>query len=366
MLGYLNSLCTGKISEKMFRGGNMASGKNRNEYVDIMRGVAMLLVVLGHTMTGSTVNSESSFLFNIVWSLQMPLFILISGYVTRYSRPINDGRHLFKFLKKRSVAYLLPWCVWTILVRGILFRQSSFLNPCFILWHMDNGYWFLFTIWTTTMIFGISEFIAAMLYKKDNKIAYLAIIGIVYVVGMACLAGIGMAFGLSFLCIKLTLYYMPFFFAGFLYGQLQDRIFAYRQGDKVISISVAVSLTIWLVLLTRFNLYEISDGGIGIIIRAVASLTGCIAVVGLGRCVEHEKIIGGGICWFGLHSLEIYLSHYLLLNMLKPETIPSINSILGAGSVTLNYLSTLLAVTCVVIVLNGNKHIRWFLFGKIE
>ena len=79
MLGYLNSLCTGKISEKMFRGGNVVSGRNRNEYVDIMRGVAMLLVVLGHTMTGSTVNSESSFLFNIVWSLQMPLFILISG-----------------------------------------------------------------------------------------------------------------------------------------------------------------------------------------------------------------------------------------------------------------------------------------------
>ena len=34
--------------------------KERNQFVDIMRGMAMLLVVLGHTMTGCTV--EKSFI----------------------------------------------------------------------------------------------------------------------------------------------------------------------------------------------------------------------------------------------------------------------------------------------------------------
>ena len=74
----------------------MEKAENRNQFVDIMRGIAMLLVVLGHTMTGCTANSQSSFLFNIIWSLQMPLFILISGYVTKYSRPIADGNGLWK------------------------------------------------------------------------------------------------------------------------------------------------------------------------------------------------------------------------------------------------------------------------------
>ena len=53
-----------------------AKADNRNQFVDIMRGIAMLLVVLGHSMTGCTVDSQRSFLFNIIWSLQMPLFIL--------------------------------------------------------------------------------------------------------------------------------------------------------------------------------------------------------------------------------------------------------------------------------------------------
>ena len=38
-----------------------AKTENRNQFVDIMRGIAMLLVVLGHTMTGCTANSQSSF-----------------------------------------------------------------------------------------------------------------------------------------------------------------------------------------------------------------------------------------------------------------------------------------------------------------
>ena len=119
-----------------------AKTENRNQFVDIMRGIAMLLVVLGHTMTGCTVDSQKSFLFNIIWSLQMPLFILISGFVTKYSRPISDGKGLWKYVKRRTVAYMLPWVVWSFLVRGIIFGEDDFLNVKHLLWNMDSGYWF--------------------------------------------------------------------------------------------------------------------------------------------------------------------------------------------------------------------------------
>lgn len=49
----------------------MENAEKRNQFVDIMRGIAMLLVVLGHTMAGCTVDSQKSFPFNIIWSLQM-------------------------------------------------------------------------------------------------------------------------------------------------------------------------------------------------------------------------------------------------------------------------------------------------------
>ena len=144
-----------------------AKTENRNQFVDIMRGIAMLLVVLGHTMTGCTVDSQKSFLFNIIWSLQMPLFILISGFVTKYSRPISDGKGLWKYVKRRTVAYMLPWAVWSFLVRGIIFGEDGFLNVKHLLWNMDSGYWFLATIWTISMIFGIASFIAERVSKEN-------------------------------------------------------------------------------------------------------------------------------------------------------------------------------------------------------
>lgn len=146
-----------------------AKTENRNQFVDIMRGIAMLLVVLQHTMSGCTVGAENTFVFNIAWSLQMPLFILISGYVTKYSRPISDGKELWKYVKRRTVAYMLPWAVWSFLVRGIIFGQDGFLNVKHLLWNMDSGYWFLATIWTISMIFGIASFIAERIAERVSK-----------------------------------------------------------------------------------------------------------------------------------------------------------------------------------------------------
>lgn len=42
-----------------------AKTENRNQFVDVMRGIAMLLVVLQHTMSGCTVGAENTFVFNI-------------------------------------------------------------------------------------------------------------------------------------------------------------------------------------------------------------------------------------------------------------------------------------------------------------
>lgn len=141
----------------------------RNSSVDIIIGFAMLLVVLGHTISGTVKEYSDSLLFQAIWTLQMPLFIVISGYVTRYSRQLVDSDGLWKFIKKRTLAYLLPWGVWTIIVRGLIFGQSNMLNIRNLLWHMDNGYWFLVTIWTISMIYGISDLLSNKWFKERKN-----------------------------------------------------------------------------------------------------------------------------------------------------------------------------------------------------
>lgn len=307
-----------------------AKAENRNQFVDIMRGIAMLLVVLGHTMTGCTVDSQKSFLFNIIWSLQMPLFILISGYVTKYSRPISDGKELWKYVKRRTVAYMLPWAVWNFLVRGIIFGENSFLNVKHLLWNMDSGYWFLATIWTISMIFGVASF-GAERVSKENLLKKQTVLLGCYVVGMVLLVGIGAILGLSFFAIKLTLYYMPFYYAGFLYGQFDDRMKESDTGKKMIDSIVAICFVMWMFIILRFPLYEMSDGGAAIILRAATSLAGCIAVCGLCKGIFSSKIGGGGYSCMGRRALVGSVPHTLPASQLD-QAGRGTNSIQSSGA----------------------------------
>lgn len=340
----------------------MEKAENRNQFVDIMRGIAMLLVVLGHTMTGCTVDSQKSFLFNIIWSLQMPLFILISGYVTKYSRPIFDGNGLWKYVKRRTVAYMLPWAVWSFLVRGIIFGEDGFLNVKHLLWNMDSGYWFLATIWTISIIFGVASFVAERASKENLLKKQIVLLGC-YLAGMVLLVGIGVILGLSFFAIKLTLYYMPFYYAGFLYGQFDDRMKESEIGKKMIDSVVAICFVMWLFVILGFSLYEMSDGGVAIILRAATSLAGCIAVCGLCKGIFSEKW-GGTLAWVGEHSLEVYLTHYLLLSLIKRDEAPILYSPTGLSMVLVNYMITVALTVMAIVMMSQNAMLRFVLTGK--
>ena len=152
----------------------------RNNTADIIRGFAMLLVVLGHTISGTVRDYSNSLLFQAIWTLQMPLFIIISGYVTRYSRPLTKGKDLWMFIQKRTLAYLLPWIVWSLIVRGLVFGQTYFLDLKHMFWHMDSGYWFLITIWSISMIFGLTDFLSNRYFKNrlTNILSHLVLFGI--------------------------------------------------------------------------------------------------------------------------------------------------------------------------------------------
>lgn len=358
--------------------------KQRNQFVDLIRGGAMLLVVLGHTMTGFTKGSQTSFLFNIVWSLQMPLFILISGYVTRYSREIGSASDLCRYIRHKTVAYMFPWLVWSLLIRGVLFGQKTYLNISYLLWHMDSGYWFLATIWTINIFYGVASYLSFK-FKQESTLKKQIVFLFTYIVGMVLLVAIGTITGFSFFAIKLTLYYMPFFYAGFLFGQYDKVLLSKKKVIEVIDCVVAVCFAMWLFIILRQSLYEMSDGVNDIIVRAITSLMGCIAVCGLFRglfsdVVDHDENeknkdqftcqlikawLTKVLCWAGTRSLEIYLVHYLILGQLTGISFSNsfgnavdFNSVEGYLLTGVIFIFTVSLCAAVIGILNQNTFLK--------
>lgn len=68
--------------------------KNRNISLDVARGVGIILVVIGHTMspvmTGNTVMETA---YQILYVFHMPLFFLLAGLVAQ--KLVGGGVHFF-------------------------------------------------------------------------------------------------------------------------------------------------------------------------------------------------------------------------------------------------------------------------------
>ena len=341
---------------------------NRNGSVDFFRGIAIVFVVLGHTLSNTVTDYQSSFLYNVIWTLQMPLFMLISGYVTRYSQKIASFFSLMKYIFKRTLTYLFPWVVWTVLIRGIIFHNIKFLNFYWLVNNMDSGYWFLTSLWTICVIVAISSFLSSLIYKNDN-IVVSTLLSLLFVgLGAGCLLALGCYTGMSFLGLKFSLYYLPFYYLGALFGKLEDRLDKKEWYGRTKAICSVLALLLYAFLLNRFSFYEMEDNVLETLLRFVVSICGCCALLGLGSSIltpsVQSRISVKIITYLGRHTLEIYLVHYLVLAPVREMIIPEFNSLKGVLCVVINFIITIIVSVIVSAMINSNKFAQKVFLGR--
>ena len=151
--------------------------KQREPVIDIIKGVAIILVLIGHVIqfaSGAEYRSSGAFydniLFKVIYSFHMPLFMVVSG-----------------FLFHHSVISKSPWTVIWDKIKALLLPIFSF---AFIVWlfRFNSQYSFLdqirnylsvtrFTLWFLWALFysSIGVLVGHYLFK-DNVIVWLVLI----------------------------------------------------------------------------------------------------------------------------------------------------------------------------------------------
>lgn len=88
----------------------------RNEYLDIVKGIAMILVFLGHAIQqADTINCYDNMIFDIIYSFHMPLFMLVSGYLF-WSSYLKNKNGIGSLVLKRTRSLLLPLITFSVLL----------------------------------------------------------------------------------------------------------------------------------------------------------------------------------------------------------------------------------------------------------
>ena len=93
----------------------MNINNDRIEYIDVAKGIGILLVILGHVVSDDNyrmVDYEN--IYNFIYSFHMPLFLVITGLCLKESEKITKYTVL-----KMMRTYLIPYAIWTVFYMAV-------------------------------------------------------------------------------------------------------------------------------------------------------------------------------------------------------------------------------------------------------
>lgn len=149
---------------------------NRCREMDISKGFAIYLVILGHYIqcySGSQHYYFDNSLYLTIYTFHMPLFMFISGCV--FSRSLSRSNLRAVFIK-RARQLLYPYCLWgaIVIVIHILLNyfayRLSFIDTVFYTIKNTSLYWFLLSLFMSSSIAIICERIGNHISKKRNAL----------------------------------------------------------------------------------------------------------------------------------------------------------------------------------------------------
>lgn len=270
--------------------------KQRIQYIDRLKGVAMMNVLIIHVIVIGNLSEIPDAIAHHLYPIAMPLFMFLSGLVIS---SVPWGKKLFKKL----AVLLLPF-----IIVGTLFAFTCHhKNPVeYINNPLKYGYYYLLTLSETTIML-----IPLHLNSFDNKKREL-FIDIIW--------GI-IAWGILYFCrhnipiqiqniLDMKDFYglWPFFYWGYLSNK-------YKLIDKLVSHNVIFSIDL-IVLLLLYSFPGLEQFG------KLKSFALIIALCYLFRNREKENsVIENLLGYIGKNSLDVYIFHYFILTTINLKEI---------------------------------------------
>lgn len=217
--------------------------KTRIDWIDVAKGIAILLVIIGHTLKTGT------FWRHTIFSFHMPLFFILSGYT--YT-PATDPKALWKHMKNHFRCLMWPClAVSLFLVAYSVVKSDSytFSEVGMQLWKMCQKLFYASgvpfhgvqagMVWFIFSLFWTKIFIDVIYTFQKNGYKYCTI---------GCLAFLGVCLGSTrhwlVQNLDVTLVALVFFYVGMLWKKYSKQVEAYAP------ILFGASLAIWSVLVS--------------------------------------------------------------------------------------------------------------------
>lgn len=322
--------------------------KERNEALDCLKGIAILLVMFGHVQVHN--HMTDPYLYDVIKSLQMPLFFLISGYLAGAGRKVQDFAQYQERMKKRAVSYLLPFFSWLVL-QHITYVPRALRT---VLFQLDYGLWFLMTLFLFTWMACTAQLIHAK--TKKEWCFWLAFLGSGSLVLFAYLAKV------TFLSPSILIIYLPYYMSAYFCGLHPEFLKKWIPGSVRRPAAYAGGV-LFLLMAAYLDLVTVT-GIVMLGVQTIASFLGCLALIRLvldwKPCPARSRL-----AHLGHYTLEIYVLHYQFATVLNPGQVSyaflSPSGLLYAAAA---FAAMSLITAALIYIIRRVPLLSLFLFGK--
>ncbi len=341
-----------KTKDEMQNKKLLSDSKQDNRiYLNIVRGVAVFLMLWGHVIqccANGTFDFFEDSVFKFIYSFHMPLFMLISGYLFFFS---CSKRSLSSLLIHRTQSLFQPIVMCSILnyYLTIVLSQrtlSSMVDGPWI--NMFSTLWFLWSVLSASIAVGLT------IKLTNNSLLRLLLL---------C---VGFGFVYLFPNSTMNLYMYPFFVLGFLFAENKDRL-----PSVMICLVKCVSLPLFPVMLLFYEkkhyiyttgiipngntIEQIIIDGFRWTIGLVGSIFVLVILEYLYKQCKQVFLKKTGIVkplsHLGMKSLQVYCLSVSLLSFWLPKLHNQLCSVLGGNRFASNMLMYDFVYTPLVAIL---------------
>jgi fucose 4-O-acetylase-like acetyltransferase len=272
--------------------------KQRFQWVDIAKGIGIILVVYGHVMRGldgsNLIDKRIFYLSDtFVYSFHMPLFFILSGLF--FTRSIEKYMPGGLFVEKcKTILY--PYIIWSLLQTGIEIVLSQFTNgkeelsslfTCLLVPRAQ--FWFLFALF----FINIANLVIFK-YLKQGGVIVLLVISLLYYL-----------FSIQLSVFSATFKYLLFFNIGILGAAvfLNGTCLQYLSKFKFLVITVLLFIVV-----EYFYIYQSFPVSY---LSLITALIGVLLVISISYKISKyafSKLLN----LLGKYSFEIYILHILV------------------------------------------------------
>lgn len=335
--------------------GDILKKKNRNPELDALKGLAILLVIIGHAIQYNIIEFKTNPFFNMIYSFHMPLFIFISGYIAYFTVKVQKIKDAISVINSKFKTLVIPFLSWYFIVNYLL--RESYLKFDFSTYSLrlienpEYGLWFFWILFLCFILLIVILTIQLVGFKFKNMILES---GFCYLIAL-----IIMILPFEIAGFKLLKWYFPFFITGYLISKYKDILVKY------LNIVIQSSIILFPILLTQykrsldldfFKYWEGLNGAeilaIDTLYRYLIAFTGIAVCFALIQGIKKLKIFDK-LVWLGRYTMEIYAIQFYFI------------SIVGTQYITQNLgISVLVVGLATIITLLASLFISLFFIRK--